>query len=281
MLSEEISIAQKIIGTSYSNLAKDIPYHNISHIYRTTNEQIINYQEHLKSRKNMLSVIASGDQILNSILEGTRNIDGFDISCFPKYYLELKIAAIKTLSKENFIDLFFANMKSDENYDDMYDELRKELPKDNKKFWDSLFSFFDWSDIINSTLFSSEPVITSNVINQNKYLQRNNYEKLKERLNKVNLDYYTGDISTLANTLSQEYDFINLSSIVYYKKVEDYTRLIKSLNLTEEGEALTYFYKLGSALSTPEFKELAGKFELFPDQTSGIMLYKRPKVKIR
>ena len=62
--------------------------------------EIINsraYIDCLVDRKKVLSTIASGDQILNSILYGAKDIEGFDISVFPKYYLNLKIAAIKNL----------------------------------------------------------------------------------------------------------------------------------------------------------------------------------------
>lgn len=105
MLKEDIIIAQKIVSCSFNNMSKE-NYHGNSFIYRFTNEKINEYQKYLENRKKVLTVTASGDHILNSVLAGTKEIDSYDISRFPRYFFELKKAAILSLSKEEYLQFF-------------------------------------------------------------------------------------------------------------------------------------------------------------------------------
>lgn len=74
MVKTDIEKAQKIVSiNNSSNLVSNTPYHENSFIYRTTNEQIDKYQSYLKNRENILSIIASGNQILDTIYEGNKN----------------------------------------------------------------------------------------------------------------------------------------------------------------------------------------------------------------
>ena len=169
--------AQEIVSNSKSNLVSNTPYHENSFIYRTTNEQINKYQDFLKNRENTLSIIASGNQILNTIYEGTKNITGFDISTFPKYYLELQIAALNTFGLKDYINFIYGDI-DDEEFDDMYYTINPILDKESREFWDGLLNFFDFSEITASTLFSNEIVFPRNITKKNIYLQNEeNYEK--------------------------------------------------------------------------------------------------------
>ena len=169
--------AQEIVSNSKSNLVSNTPYHENSFIYRTTNEQINKYQNFLKNRENTLSIIASGNQILNTIYEGTKNITGFDISTFPKYYLELQIAALNTFGLKDYINFIYGDI-DDEEFDDMYYTINSILEKESREFWDGLLNFFDFSEITASTLFSNEIVSPRNITKKNIYLQNEeNYER--------------------------------------------------------------------------------------------------------
>lgn len=236
--------AQEIVSNSKSNLVSNTPYHENSFIYRTTNEQINKYQDFLKNRENILSIIASGNQILDTIYEGNKNITGFDISTFPKYYLELQIAALNTLGLGDYINFIYGDI-NDEKFDDIYDTIHPMLEKDAKEFWDSLLNFFDFSEITASTLFSNEIVYPKNIIERNIYLQsEEKYQRLKDNIQQVNLKYVTGDIFSLAKKLDTSYDFINLSSIIYYNDLDKYKEMLETLPLIDNGEALTYLYKI-------------------------------------
>lgn len=182
MVKTDIEKAQKIVSiNNSSNLVSNTPYHENSFIYRTTNEQIDKYQSYLKNRENILSIIASGNQILDTIYEENKNITGFDISTFPKYYLELQIAALNTLGLGDYINFIYGDI-DDEKFDDIYDTIHPMLEKDAKEFWDSLLNFFDFSEITASTLFSNEIVYPKNIIERNIYLQsEEKYQRLKDK----------------------------------------------------------------------------------------------------
>lgn len=273
MVKDDVIKAQEIVKT---NLVSNVPFHENSFIYRATNEKIDNYQLFLRNRENVLSVISSGNQILNTIYEGGKNITGFDISTFPKYYLELQIAALNTFGLDDYIKFIYEDI-DDEKFDDMYDALHPILEKDSKIFWDGLLNSFDISEIINSTLFSNETINLRNVITRNAYLHsEEDYQKLRGSMQQANLKYITGDIFSLGEQLDDNYDFINLSSIIYYKKINEYQNMLEKLPLTDNGEALTYLYNVKMLIAEREHLPNCS-FYNFSDNRSGVMIYKKSK----
>lgn len=278
MIKTDIEKAQKIVSiNNSSNLVSNTPYHENSFIYRTTNEQINKYQSYLKNRENILSIIASGNQILDTIYEGNKNITGFDISIFPKYYLELQIAALNILGLKDYINFIYGDI-DDEKFDDMYDTIHPMLGKESKEFWDGLLNFFDFSEITASTLFSNEIVYSKNIIERNIYLQsEENYQRLKDNIQQVNLKYVTGDIFSLAKKLDTHYDFINLSSIIYYNDLDKYKEMLETLPLIDNGEALTYLYKIKPFIQKQDYFPNCN-FHSF-DNNVGVMIYTKKKSK--
>ena len=249
-------------------------YHDTSFIFTTTNEKISFYEKFFQNKQKALSVIGSGDQILNLILSGCKNIDGFDISRFPKYFLELKKAGILTLTRDEFISFFFdVTYKKDEIYDDMYWNMRSYLKEEDKNFWDSLLNYYDWSEITKSTLFSSQTVSLNSIIENNSYLEKQNYERMKKLILNSKMRYYTDNIQYLVTSLKEKYDFINLSSIIYY--IDHYKKLLPQLPLVEsKGISLTYLYEVKEELkfSYPECDIMP-----FENCKEGVMIYKKIK----
>lgn len=272
MLHDDIVKAQRIVSGAEYNFGNTNMFHNSSAVYKISNERIQDYEKYLRKRNKVLSVIGSGDQILNCILNGTKEIDAFDISVFPKYFLELKMAAIKALTVDEYIDFFYEVTNRDEVYEDMYYRIAVYLENDICEFWDSLFNFFEWKEIYNSTMFSSEPNIASNAINQNKFLQsEEEYNRLREELDDVKITYYEGDILELSSYLRDSYDLVYLSNIVYYCNKDKYREMLGNLNLTDKGISLTYFYKMqGHAMEY--FQGTNISFERFETVDSGIMI---------
>ena len=122
-LNDDIRYAEKIIGNSYNN-NNDKSFHNTSFIYKTTNENIDKYFDYLKNKNKVLSVISSGDQIINSILSGTKEITAFDISRFPRYFLDFKLASILSLTQTQYLNLFYEEASTNsEYYDELYEKL--------------------------------------------------------------------------------------------------------------------------------------------------------------
>lgn len=265
----DLFLAQKIISNSFCNINSNI-YHENSFIYLSTNEKIKLYQSFFKNRMNSLSVISSGDQILNLALE-TSNIDCFDISRFPKYLLELKRALILTLNYNDYIEFFFNyTYKHNDKYDDLYYCARTNLDKIYRDFWDGLFNYFDWTEMCDSTLFSSQNVSLNQVLDYNSYLACDKFNDLKRKLGQTNFTYYTSPIQELFNRLDKSYDFINLSSIIYY--VNNYKNILDNLKINDNGIALTYLYNINDEF----IKNYCNcEFFKFENSSEGVMILKK------
>lgn len=273
-MRDDIIIAQQILENSYNNFYQKKAFHLESEIYKSTNERLSCYSKYLSNRKYILSVISSSDQILNSILLGTLKIDAFDISTFPKYFLYLKIASILTLTCDEYINFFYNYNVDNTIYDDYYDLIRSELEYENKEFWDSLFNYYDWNDIYNSTLFSSEVVNKNYVIEQNFYLQNDNYNRLKKIIKSVNINTFTGNIFDLVNELDNKYDLVYLSNIINYSDINNYKDLLGKFKLTEKGIILTYLYIINSNIKN-FFNGENYCFDQFENLNSGVLIYQK------
>ena len=113
--------AQNLVRGKYNVFKKDYPFDQTSFVYKKTNERLQDIPDILENKKRVLCVIGSGDQLLNILLSKPDKVDAFDISVFPRYFLELKIAAIKTLSREEYISFFIDDI--DHRKEDYYDDL--------------------------------------------------------------------------------------------------------------------------------------------------------------
>ena len=267
----DLEIAQNIVSRNYQNTSNGKAFHNTSVIYRTSNERICDYIEYLKNKKKMLSVIASGDKILNSILVNSFNIDAFDISTFPKYFLKLKMAAVMALSKKDYLNFICNENVNEEEAFDLYYGVRPYLDNETKEFWDGLLNYFDLSEIYDSLLFSSEQASSNQMISYNPYLQNNNYQELQSKLKHAKINYLTGDISTMP--LQDSYDLVNLSNIIYYLEYKTFQRTLDRINLNNQGTIISYLYNTESLAKRNPFNST----EIIKSNNGnhGLLLYKR------
>ncbi len=273
MVADDVVLAQRIVSRVEFNFGNKSTFHNTSAIYKISNERTQDYADYFIGKNKILSVIGSGDQILSSIFNGVREIDAFDISVFPKYFLFLKMAAVKTLSLGEYLDFFYEACNVAEVYDEMYERIREKLDYVTQEFWDGLFNFFDWQDIYNSTLFSSEAYMVATAVNQNKYLQSEAfYQELRTKIDDVVIRTYEGDIFELVGNLSSTYDLVYLSNIFYYNDANAYKELLGKLVLTDKGVALTYIYRMHEKLKR-FFDSEEYEFKKFVNTDAGIMIY--------
>ena len=186
-------------------------------LYPFTNENIAGYYSKISfDRKNVLTVTGSGDHALNAILLGTTKVECFDMNPLAKYYLELKIAAIKAFSLEEFI-LFFYNkntFKIPKYYfsKELYNRLRKYLSGDFLKFWDYVFDKYTSKELYKSFLFTDDFLSLSALVKANLYLQNDNYNELKTKLKNIKVSYHDIGLENL-NELNKKFDIIVLSNI--------------------------------------------------------------------
>ena len=248
-INETIIIAQKIVRRSYCNFNNINNFNLTSGIYRFTNEDISAYFHHLENKKNVLTVIGSGNQILNTILAGSTNVDCFDISIFPEYYLYLHIGAILSLSQEDYIRYFLSEDNKELFSYEIYELIRKNIPNKYRKFWDSLYDYDEGIDIYNSLLFRQDYYNKETIINNNPYLQESNYLKLKNILETRSILINSKVYDIINTKITKKYDLINLSNILeYYYNIDtinEYLIYLKNnFNLNNNGEIINYFNKM-------------------------------------
>ena len=249
---KEAKKAEEVI----KNIKSRSLYFNDSYIvYRGTNENIrsVSYKTALYKKKDILSVIGSGDQILNSILLDCKNIDAYDISVFPKYYLNLKIAAIKALSYEEYLEFFYGKDTFDTKN---FNKVLCELDDNNRFFWEYLTKDRSSKELYDSKLFTGWYPTKEDAVFRNPYLASSkDYNLLRTKLNNPSINYIDGDIYKFSKTLNKDYDLINLSNICMYAEsaflgnsffdaFDKYKSFVKNLRITPNGKILNYIINI-------------------------------------
>lgn len=277
-LKKPIELAQLIVRGSYINFNYKEDFNKISSIYKFSNENISEYFHYLKNREKILTVIGSGGQILNSILAGTRNIDCFDISIFPEYYLYLQIASILALSKEEYLEYYLGENKDMLFSNEIYEKISKNLKGKYKEFWDALYDYNEGLDIYNSLLFKYDLCPEKTVIENNPYLHENNYEKLKHILKTENIKINASIKDIIKVKIKKEYDLINLSNILtyYFKNLEEYIKFLESnFYLTEEGIIINYFFNMRPEIESKANNLLYPKGYVEDIKNAKVLVYKK------
>lgn len=185
-----------------------------SSIYPFTTENIAGYMSELDlTDKKVVTVTGSSDHIINIILKGCTNITTFDINPLTKYYMDLKLSAIKELSYKEFLDF----MLYDTNISFDYEIIRRlDISKESKDFWLNELSKNDNDGLKmkHSGLFNLKYFEFQNKINCNLYLNEENYAKIRNRLGIVKIRFIKSNLKDLE--LDEKYDYMFLSNISDY-----------------------------------------------------------------
>lgn len=224
-------------------------------IYPFTTENIAGYiNEFDLKNKSLLTVGSSGDQAINAIFNGCKDISVLDINPYTKFYYYLKVASILSLNLNEFMRFLrfksYPNTFQDnkdifnkESYNKLKSTLRS-LDYESYLFWNELFNKFN-PIIIRNNLFSTDENIDRIVSNCNLYLQDSiKYENTKNKIKNINPNFINGDLFKI--NLQKKYDSIWLSNIGTYLK-EDLIKTMtdkvtKSLN-TNGNILISYLYK--------------------------------------
>ncbi len=255
MEKDIIEKAYSVINSKY----EDTQYYD--HIYPFTTENIDGYLDNFDfNNKKVLTTGSSCDQIFNFACMGCRDITCFDINPFINYYYDLKVAALKKLTPEEFVDfLGYMDLTNKNIFEltnfsfDTYKKISDILPQKSKEFWDNLFNHFS-NNKIRSKLFSRDEYKKKVVKQINRYLKPENYYQLRDVIDEVNVKFIKSDIVNLSSKLKEQYDIIFLSNIMQnLEKIynKDYLQnlqiLVKELDkyLTSDGKIeICYLYKL-------------------------------------
>lgn len=218
-------------------------------IYPFTNENITGYINLFDLKdKSLLTVGSSGDQAINAILKGCKDITILDVNPFVKYYFNLKKAGILTLSYEEFCR-FFCYIDYPKvfkcNYSafnsDSYKKLKEalnDLDQESYLFWNTLFEECI-PNKVRKKLFSRDEERVDVVKKINPYLNNeSNFNCTKIKIKNINPKFIKGDI--FKARLEKTYDNIWLSNIGVYHSLENVKKLVEKLdnNLNISGKML-------------------------------------------
>ena len=220
-------------------------------IYLFTTENIAGYMKDLNlHNKKVITVTGSGDHVINAVLKGARKITTFDVNPLTKYYLDLKLAAIKYLSLDEFKELLLYENKNSF----AYEVIKKlDMNKESKKFWLDSLEKFNQSGLLlrKSTLFNTKYFDASRKIKENLYLNEENYAIVKDNLKDVDIEFIEKNIKDLE--LNEEYDYMFLSNISDYLKdiyeenyLDKYQELISNFKTKVKNIYFAYVYDFGN-----------------------------------
>lgn len=227
--------------------------HMFKYIYPFTTENISGYLPYFDLEdKSLLTVGSSGDQAINAILMGSKDITVIDLCMFAKEYFNLKRAAIASLTREEFFKFFcyyHYNDKKSNHYafnKKSYLKLREALGSyDNESlyFWDYLF--YNYRSIkIRKRLFNYDESRRSCIIHYNEYLKSDiTYDELKNKIDRAKVDFTVDNVSSAS--FDKKFDNIFLSNINSYCSASQlktmYENMVKYLN--DDGRMLAaYLY---------------------------------------
>ncbi len=180
-------------------------------VYGFTNENVRVFSNYFDfNDANVLTVLGSGDQYFQAILDGAKNVDVFDINYIAWLHFLLKFTAIRTLSYEEFIQMFIIDNL---NNLAIYGKLRNFLPDEVKYFFDKLISLKrDFSSIkLRNVIFDNAK------INNIPYFDSKTYYVLQSLLrNQPIPSFYNCDLLNIKSFTKESYDVALISNIYHY-----------------------------------------------------------------
>lgn len=227
-----------------------------------TTENINGYMDNLDLEgKDILTVVGSGDQILNSVLKGAKKVDAFDISGYALLFYYLKEAAVKSLSYEEFVSYF---LNSESRFDlNLYQKLRPNLNRVALTFWDELYKEFGHEPRMMRVLFRQ---IRADIIGDDfalagrlgavaSYWNPNEYYELRQRLSNAEINCFVRDVNKL-DDIGVSYDYVFLSNILNYQQenIEQFRASIsRYISMLNNGGEIKIGYFYGESLAEETF----------------------------
>jgi hypothetical protein len=202
---------------------EDRRFKGIAPIYPFTTENLAGYFPFLKiNGKTILTVSGSGDQVLNAMYFGAKQIDAFDINLLSSLYTELKLQALRFLSYDDFLSYFsFVSDNRQVLSRRLYDKFSDSISSSAKYVFDLFYQAFNdrGYEMRNSHLFYNRPPVDHQSAVYNEYLQ--NPDKYLQTRNNSGASIYRwlqSDIMELKHILepAARYDVILLSNIADY-----------------------------------------------------------------
>lgn len=203
-------------------------------VYAYTNENIAGYLDKLELKSDMkaMSICSSGDHLFNLGTKGITNVDLIDVNPLTEYYvLGLRRALIRAYSYQDYMEviklLFKCHNWSLESEKKILYGILKFMSFPYQVFFKEIFDYYfalqeklkvkvTLMQILTTDYYFDSDEITY----YNLYMQSNsNYETLRSNLQKMNLNFVSGDIFGVSKT--HEYDLILCSNALEHTFIPD------------------------------------------------------------
>lgn len=211
----------------------EVPFIDVANIYYFTNENLKDSFDKLNfnQTKRVLSVCGSGDQVLNLVHKGVKEIDVFDSNELAVYFLKaFKIPALKSFNYQDY-KTFFKKMIDDDitvlEQKQLFCILKDHM---DRKYFDFFIEIFN-NSIQNNHNLSIMKILCINTDNIDNielfngyYETENDYLITKDNINFVNINFVKTDIFDINKNFNGNYDKMFFSNIFdyLYKKIGEY-----------------------------------------------------------
>lgn len=193
-----------------------------------------------------LVVGSSGDQALHCIKRGAKEVTIMDGNMWTIPFVELKLAAIKNLSFEEFNKYFSYSNMFNPKY---YRKVSHDLSEQSQAFWDQIMQYFTRQDLMNAPDYFLHNALDGQDFNYGKnyhsyYTDEDEYIKLKKNLKNCKVNFEIAGIEEFSDRAKGKYDLIMLSNIYDYVDNSVFFSALKDLNnnhLSDNGQIQAYY----------------------------------------
>ena len=202
----------------------------INKVYHCSNERLNSYFKDLKLKNARIATVgSSGDQVLNAIFYGAKDITLIDANIFTRAYFEYKTAMIRNLSFDKFKKIFGSfymfNWKT-------YSKICHDISLRSRRFFDELMLNQDdhghdydegylTDSLIRNSLFHT-PCHNYDFVEENLfYNNEEDYLKLRKLLikNDFKLTIINAELKEFPSKLKGQFDYIFLSKPEFSGKI--------------------------------------------------------------
>ena len=243
-------------------------FHLYSRAYSRTTENINGYYNLFDFKgKSILTVIGSGEQILEAVSRGAKKVDAFDISMTAVMLYYLKEAALKSpdFLYDDYIKFFYTITVTPEDFQEVYARIKSYLNPIAKPFWEKVFTSDNPRDVMSKITWLRRLLSVKQAISilpkWISHLNEANYYELKKRINDCEVNIVISDVKEL-DSLEGPYDYIMFSNIYQYQIDENFEKFKQAIErykskLAPNGKIMVgYGYSDVDLTAYPEYDKI-------------------------
>ncbi|MCI8589007.1 MAG: DUF3419 family protein [Bacilli bacterium] len=212
--------------------------------------------------ENSIWIGGSGDQPINGILYGSRNLTIIDKNPLAIHYILFKLAALQALPYEEFLDLFSWHKKQSTSLQEQFEEMKPFFhtnniywERDSRKLWQEIIDNYSKQEIARNLFYQEanefeQKYEKEHMLIKNPYLEKKFYNYLKRAIKRTRIHLYTQDIQNIhLIPISYPIDKIYLSNVFLEMELslEQYQAFLQEQiypYLAKNGEAMVGYLNI-------------------------------------